>query len=42
MIQNLKDRMLEAADRDEAYVHENKDATAKEAMLQDVVNVLQQ
>jgi len=42
MIQALKDRMLDAADKDEQLGKEGRDATAKESMLNDVVDVLQQ
>lgn len=42
MIQALKDRMLDAADKDEQLGKEGRDATAKESMLTDVVDVLQQ
>jgi len=42
LIQNLKDKMMNAAEKDEAAVMDKRPASAKLTMLSEVMSVLQQ
>jgi len=42
LISSLRDRMITAAEKDEAAVMDKRPASAKLAMLKDVMSILQQ